>query len=449
MKYIPFAFLLLLLFSCNNSPETSAGSEDIETMSLTERLPAANIYEVNIRQYTPEGTFTAFEEHLPRLKKMGVDILWFMPIFPISEEKRKGPMGSYYSVSSYRDINPEFGTLEEFKKLVDKMHSMGFIVILDWVPNHTGWDHNWIKEHPDWYKKDPIADTIIHPSGTDWYDVAGLNYDNPELRAAMIKDLLFWIEEVDIDGYRMDVCDNVPIDFWREAIGQLNQSKELFMVAEAAYPPHRNEGIFHTSYAWDMLHSMNKASKGEATIQSIWEAFEIDRAKYEKGWHMCFTTNHDENSWNGTVFERYGDKHLSYAVLAFTLQGMPLIYSGQEAGLDKALRFFEKDTIDWSDIKYEKFYSTLLQLKHDHPALFNGKYGGDAQKLDSSDDVIAYYREKVGDTVMVAINLGDAEGTWDPAGMLSGEMTEVFTGSKGKEASQAILAPGEYQIWTN
>lgn len=442
-------FFALLLVGCQNNKPDSADLEKSQVSvvpDITEKLPSATIYEVNIRQYTPEGDFAAFERHIPRLKELGVDILWFMPIFPISETKRKGSMGSYYAVSNYREVNPEFGDLEGFKRLVDTLQQHGFMVILDWVPNHTGWDHIWISEHPEWYSQNSAADTIIHPAGTDWYDVADLNYDNAELREAMIGDLLFWVTEVGIDGYRMDVASEVPDDFWAQASQKLKEVKpDIFMLAEAAHPPHRNEGHFQTSYGWDLLHTMNKIGKGELPASAIWDYLKRDSSAYSKGWHMTFTTNHDENSWQGTVFERYGDMHKNFFVLASTLHGMPLVYSGQEAGLNKRLRFFEKDTIDWTNDNYGDFYPSILKLKKKHPALYNGDHGGTPIRISSSDNVVAFYREKEEDKVVVAINLSDSEGSWAGADMLEG-LKPVFEDPQQLVTTEKV-APGSYQIW--
>lgn len=443
-----FLSLALTLVSCqSNSTQTGINPEKGSSDGVKVHLPSASIYEVNIRQYTPEGTMDAFLPHLPRLKEMGVDILWFMPVFPISEVKRKGGMGSYYAVQNYREINPEFGSLEDFRSLVDSIHAMDMLVILDWVPNHTGWDHPWIEAHPEWYTKNPDTDTIIHPEATDWYDVADLNYEEEGLKEAMISDLSYWVQEIGIDGYRMDVADRVPMDFWHQCMDSLRKIRsDLFMLAESAHPPHRNEGLFSSTYGWDLLHTINKIAKGELSPTSIWEYLKRDSTNYKLGWHMTFTTNHDENSWQGTVFERYGDQHLAYSVLTSTLHGMPLIYSGQEAAMNKRLRFFEKDTIFWGEIPYHDFYRTLLHLKKDHPALHNGEHGSSPSRIRSSENVIAYWRQKGADTVVVAVNLSADPGTWEPGDLLN-DLSLKLSSSSDTKRSEIIEGSG-YQIWS-
>ena len=202
-------------------------------LKTPEWVSNATIYEVNVRQFTPEGTFAAFEKELPRLKAMGVDILWLMPIHPIGELNRKGSLGSYYAVRDYRGINPEFGTHEDFSRLVAAAHQLGMKIIIDWVANHTSPDHLWIEEgRLDWYTLDSMGK--VQPTiGTDWWDVADLNYDNEELRSEMIECMSYWVRDFNIDGYRCDVAGWVPMDFWTRARASLDQIKPVFMLAEA------------------------------------------------------------------------------------------------------------------------------------------------------------------------------------------------------------------------
>lgn len=407
----------LIAFSCKRAA-SAATTGTPAALEPSAAAPAwadgANIYEVNIRQYTPEGSFKAFATHLPRLQKMGVDILWLMPVFPVSEERRKGTLGSYYAVSDFRQINPEFGTMEDFRAMLDEAHRLGLRVILDWVPNHTGWGHTWIKEHPEFYtqnKAGEIIDPIDPKTGKSWgwTDVADLNYDNAEMRKAMIGDMLFWVVEIGVDGFRCDVAGEVPDDFWIDASARLRQAKpDIFMLAEAEHPPHRNDEHFAMSYGWSFHHLMNEIAKGEKNASDVALWLAKDRAKFRKGYHMQFITNHDENSWNGTEFERMGEAVKAMAVLAFTFDGMPLIYSGQEAGLNKRLEFFEKDTISWDHLPaYEPFYRTLLDLKHRNKALWNGAAGGEPLFISAGDPkkVLAYMREKGEQRVVVILNL--------------------------------------------
>jgi glycosidase len=409
-----------------------------------------NIYEVNVRQYTGEGTFNAFKSHLPRLRKMGVDILWFMPIQPIGTEKRKGTLGSYYSIQDYTGINPEFGSLEDFKALVTEAQDMGFIVILDWVANHTSWDAVWMEEHPEWYTTDSAGNMV---SPYDWSDVADLNYENDEMRAEMIKAMKFWVEEVNIDGFRCDVAHEVPMDFWNSAKDSLDKVKDVFMLAESDEPEMHHDA-FHMTYGWGFHSLTNAIAKGEKNADSIETFLEKDAARYEtEDFRMNFTSNHDENSWNGTVFERYGDGALTYAVLVSTIQGMPLIYSGQEAGLDRRLEFFEKDSIDWSDIKFEDFYTSLLKLKKENSALWNGAYGAKAERIniDNTENVYAFLRRDDRNMVAVFLNLSGEDQEFNLAeNTIAGPYKDYFTGEEYEVSPDQSFAlePWGYRVFT-
>lgn len=394
------------------------------------------IYEVNIRQYTPEGTLAAFAKHLPRLKELGVEVLWFMPVYPISTTRSKGTLGSYYAISNYVEVNAEFGTMEEFKTLVKQIHDMDMKVMMDWVANHTGWDHHWIEEHPDWYTRDE-AGNIMDPSNAEgesygWTDVADLNFDHTDMRQAMIDAMLFWVKEVDVDGFRCDVAFEVPDDFWIEASEQLQAAKPLYMLAEAEHPPIRENGSFHVSYGWSFHHLMNKIAKGEETADAIQTWLEEDRKKFKKGYHMHFITNHDENSWNGTEFERMGEGVDAFAVLSFTFEGVPLIYSGQEAAFDRRLEFFEKDSIEWGSYSKTAFYQTLTSLKRNNQALWNGLAGGAVQRINTSADkqVYAYLREKNDNRVLVVLNLSSKPADVQLQGTKHfGAYTDIFANS--------------------
>ncbi len=407
--------LFLVLNACNNQSidDKEKTMDTLETKEFSEFavkhvdwIKSANIYEVNIRQYTKSGTIKEFEEHLPKLKELGVDILWLMPIYPVGEKNRKGGMGSAYSIQNYTEVNPDFGTKEEFKTLVAKIHEMGMYVVLDWVANHTAWDNVWVKDHPEFYTKDSLGN-FMSPKDTDWSDVMDLNYDNKDLRKEMINALKFWVAETDIDGYRCDVAGMVPTDFWDEARKELDKIKPVFMLAEwESTDMHFN--AFDMSYSWEFHHLMNHVAKGEKSVKDIDAYFEKDALKYPaNAIRMYFTSNHDENTWNGTVTERMGDASKAMAVLSATIPGMPLIYSGQEAGLNKRLAFFEKDEIDWEageDLR--PFYKSLLNLKKEHTALWNGNKGGSMTRIKTSDDekIFAFSREKGNDIVYVIFN---------------------------------------------
>lgn len=410
-KLLTLATAALLAAACNQKTEETVEMEVIESR-LPEWAKSANIYEVNIRQYTPEGTFKAFEKHLPRLKAMGVDILWFMPIQPIGKLNRKGTLGSYYSISNYEEVNPEFGTLEDFNRVVDSAHALGMRVILDWVANHTSFDHNWVTIRPDFYTKDAAGNSPIVALGndgkpTDWTDVADLDYNQADLTGAMTEAMRFWVTGSKIDGFRCDMAGMVPTAFWEYAIPQLKLTNpNLFFLAEWEDPELMH--VFNMDYSWSFHHDMKAVAKGEKK-PTVFNDYlnKIDSIYNPAAMHMYFTTNHDENAWQGTEFERLGDYHKTMFVLAATFQnGMPLIYSGQEVGNTKRLRFFDKDTIDWSNQDLTSFYTEMLKLKHDNHALWNANYGGKMNIIPTEhpEKIYAFYREKNGNRVVVFLN---------------------------------------------
>lgn len=384
------------LTSCAPAPEPAPSAP-------SSWVDQAVIYEVNIRQYTPQGTFNAFAENLPRLKALGVDVLWFMPITPISKKNRKGTLGSPYSVANYTEVNADYGTKADFKALVDKAHQMGFKVVLDWVANHTGWDNPWITEHPDWYTKD-TSGNITWPAGTDWTDVADLNYDNQAMRAEMIKSMKYWVTDFDIDGFRCDVAGEVPADFWETAKAELETVKPMWMLAENSDQMALLK-TFNANYGWPLQAMMKSLANDSFDADLIQSQVESIYSSYLKGTYpMIFITNHDENAWNGTEFMRYGDAADSLAVFEFTMPGMPLIYSGQEVGFNKRLPFFEKSQIDWQDPKnYTAFYQKLISLKDSNPALWTGSAGGNWRYLPSDYPSFIAYARTLGTNKVVVV----------------------------------------------
>lgn len=407
------------------------------------------IYEVNVRQYSEEGTFKAFEKHLPRLKELGADILWFMPIHPIGEKNRKGTLGSYYSVQDYKAVNPEFGTIEDFKSMVKMIHKMGMYVIIDWVANHTAWDNNWIYDHPEFYTKDSLGN-IISPN-PDWTDVADLNFDNKKLWPEMIDALKFWVEECDIDGYRCDVAGMVPIEFWIEARTELKRVKNVFMLAEWDTPEIHQ--AFDMSYDWDLHRILNNIAKKENDATDLIKHIMNDEKEFpSNAFRMQFTSNHDENSWNGTVFERLGDGAETFAVLTCLIPDMPLVYTGQEAGNKKRLSFFEKDPVEWKEHKFSEIYSKLFELKNSNTALLNGERGGEMVFLKSTNeiDVFAFARSSGKDKVLAIFNLSDQPGDFELSGeTLQGSYKNLFTGKLETFVTNETfsLKPWEYIVY--
>lgn len=365
-----------------------------------------NIYEVNVRQYTKEGTFRAFEKEMPRLKAMGVQTLWFMPVTPIAQQNKKGSLGSQYAAADYISINPEFGTMEDFKHLVNEAHRLGFKVIIDWVANHTGWDHVWTRTHPEFYLKDPDGKFHV-ASGMD--DIIELDYKNKEMRHAMIDAMKFWIRETGIDGFRCDLASWVEVDFWEEARPEVEKIKPLFWIGEYDELENPDYGkVFDASYSWKWMHKSEDYYKKNQPLQELKDLL-IQYSKIGDGsMRAWFTTNHDENSWNGTEYEKYGDITKPMAVLSATWNGIPLLYSGQELPNLKRLEFFEKDPIQWDgSYKMSDFYKILFSLKASNPALRGGDPDVTTYFLNTTanDKILAYVRKNGKNEVLVVLNM--------------------------------------------
>jgi glycosidase len=366
-----------------------------------------NIYEVNIRQFTAAGTFNAFVRELPRLKDMGVKTLWFMPVTPIAQKNKKGSLGSYYACSDYTAINPEFGTLDDFKSLVKQAHEMGFKVIIDWVANHTGWDHIWTKEHPEYFLKDSATNDFKRASGMD--DIIELDFSNKDLRMAMKEAMKFWVTECDIDGFRCDLAFWVELDFWKEARKELDAVKPLFWLGEfdELEKPEYGEA-FDASYTWTWMHKTEDFYKKSGTLDTLFTVLKRYDDLGDSTTRAWFTTNHDENSWNGTEYEKYGDMAKSLAVFSATWNGIPLLYSGQELPNLKRLEFFEKDVIKWNTKnELHDFYKVLLNLKTNNPALRSGDPTVQTFRIKTSDpkNIFAYLRKSGSREVLVVLNL--------------------------------------------
>lgn len=417
---------LLFLFSCTGADTENTAVESI--FLPPEWAVNATIYEVNIRQYSPEGTFRAFAEDLPRLQRMGVKILWLMPIHPIGEIERKGTLGSYYSIRDYTAINPEFGDKDDFRFLVSKAKEHGMRVIIDWVANHTAWDAVWTETNPEFYMTDEHGN--FYPPVEDWSDVIQLDVHNRDMWEAMIQAKEYWVREYDIDGFRADVAYMVPLEFWIMARERLEQIKPVFMLAEAEEPElHR---AFDMTYAWDYAQTIRDMGAGRAVTSDLDEALARNFERFEKKhYRMFFTTNHDENSWQGSDSDLYGANFKNFAVLSATVWGMPLIYNGQESGLDKQLEFFEKDEIEWGEYRYQDFYSTLLDLNARNQALFNGEIGGFFKKMptDNDEHIFAYKRIGHHEQVMAILNFSAS--------------TETFTFSDGHKATWLDVFSGQ------
>lgn len=429
---------------------TAYSQSGIDPWSAPAWAKNATIYEVNIRQYTKEGTFKAFENELPRLRKMGVDILWLMPVFPIGEKGRKGTLGSYYAVKDYRGVNKEFGTMDDLKHLVKTAHAQGFKVILDWVANHSAPDNELVTKHPDWYTHDSLGHII--PPVPDWSDVVDFNYDQKGLRQYQIESMKYWLKNADVDGFRCDVAMMVPLDFWKECRTELDKTKKVFMLAEAEGPEFHRNG-FDMTYGWDYMNLCNKIAKGEKTASDLYNYFSASNRKYDASDNiMYFTSNHDENSWNGTEYERLGKAAKAFAALSATIPGMPLVYTGQETALDRRLAFFDKDSIEWGNYSLQAFYSKLLHLKEHNPTMFIDESGaGKVEFLQDKryENLLVFIRKKTSKKTLVVMNLSDkpTDATLI-LGDTEGHYTDLFT-DKGKDIVKGEmwhLKPWEYFV---
>lgn len=424
----------------------------------------AVIYEANLRQGTPERNFKGLQKQLPRLRDLGVDIVWLMPIHPISETNKKGTLGSYYAVKNYKEVNPEFGQMEDFKELVRTAHALGMKVILDEVCNHTGCDNVWVTQHPDYYARNEKGEMY---GPYDWTDTYKLDYSNPATRAAMTDALKFWIEEADIDGYRCDVAGEVPTDFWEEARPQLQAIKPVFMLAEASKPDLLLKA-FDADYAWPMKDVFNaiaatqgvnqyavdhKQNLPKTNAKGIIDLLNKQKKEYPKGAvHMNMVTNHDLNSWEGTEFDRFGPALGAFAVLSYTLPGMPMLYTGQEVGFNHPFEFFDADSIqpNYGSNHVTVFYEMLNSLKHRNSAL-NVREKENQTKFytPTSDDVIAFTRSNGNDVVTVIANLSNQEQSLQFKGEApqTEGLSNFFTGAAATLADK--LAPWEYVVITN
>jgi alpha-amylase len=413
-----------------NVSATFNNLKNMNAFKKADWLINTDVYEVNVRQYTPEGTFKAFMTHMPRLKAMGVSTLWFMPITPIAQKNKKGSMGSPYACSDYTSINPEFGTLTDFKDMVKYAHDLGFKVIIDWVANHTGWDHVWTKTHPEYYEKDPATNDFKIASGMD--DIIELDFNNPNLRKAMIAAMQYWVKECNIDGFRCDLAFWVELDFWKEARAALEKTKTLFWLAECDAIDHASYfQAFDACYTWTWMHKTEEFYKKDPNPAHLKDLLQrYNDSASGQALRLWFTSNHDENSWNGSEYEKYGDAAAAFAVHSFTWNGIPLIYSGQEKPNAKRLQFFEKDPIDWSgNCEIAPFYKTLLALRKRNKALHAGSDAVQTHWINTGQQQVwAYLRINGNKKVLVLLNMSkDAATVQIEEEKANGNFTDVFT----------------------
>lgn len=411
-------------------------------------LTSSNIYSVNLRQYSAEGSFNAFASQLPRLNEMGVEILWFMPIHPIGKIKRKGSLGSYYSIADFTDVNPEFGSKADFKNIVEQAHALGMKVIMDWVANHAAWDNVWTITDPDFFVKDEQGN--FKPP-YDWDDVIQIDHNNPAEQQAMIDAMLYWISEFDIDGFRADLAHLTPLEFWVNARVQASSVKNnLVWLAETEEINYHQ--AFDISFTWRWMHASEAYCKGQKDFSALTETLEFYKDDFPSdAIRMWFTSNHDENSWNGTAFEKYGNYIKALTVFNCTYYGLPLIYSGEESGLNKRLQFFDKDPIEWNEhSEWKEFYKTLLLLRKNNP-VFSAGLNSYPVFIPGAEEknMLAFYRKANESMLLVFINMSkEKQRLGFDTHELKGSYRNVFSNENFwlNDGGFVELEPGEFLV---
>lgn len=463
VKYLLLAAVAISAWQCTRVSETNNEPQNQES-TIVDFTPKeyvhvphpewsknAAIYQLNIRQFSEEGTFAAAQAQLPRLKELGVDIIWLMPIHIIGQKNRKGSLGSPYSVKDYYSVNPEFGTLADLKNFVNAAHELNLYVILDWVANHTAWDNVLVDQHPDWYETDYKGDFRPTP-WWDWSDIIDLDYSKPELRAYMIDALKYWVKETNIDGYRCDVAGFVPVDFWNTVRAELNTIKPIFMLAEwESRDLHAH--AFDMTYAWSWNEAMHKICTGKADVNSLYIYYSWNESAFpKKAYRMTFVSNHDKNAWEGTMFEQFGDGLHAAITLSVVGEGMPLIYNGQEAGNAKRLEFFEKDAIVWKDHEIGGLYKKLFALQKSNTALWHGEHGATMVKVPNNNEAKVFSFIRANDThkVFAVFNFSNETQSIQFSETLHlGTYTNYFTNEAiaVNESFELTLKPWDFKVY--
>lgn len=454
MKRLPLLLLGLFAVVCASLPAASADPYQpapYVKLQHPEWSRNATLYQVNVRQFSAEGTFAAVERQLERIKALNVDILWLMPVHPIGEQNRKGTLGSPYSVRDYYGVNPEFGTLDDLKHLIARAHALGLKVILDWVPNHTAWDNPLTTQHPDWYQRDWKG--AFRPTPWfDWADIINLDYRSPGLRRYMTEVMKYWVRDVGIDGYRCDVAGFIPLDFWNNLRRELDAIKPVFLLAEWESRDLHAEA-FDMTYAWQWYEEVHKICTGKAGVGALFNYYAWNEGFYpEDIMRMTFVSNHDKNAWDGTEYEQFGAGLGAAIVLSVVSEGTPLLYNGQEAGNTKRLKFFEKDPIQWRDDPMAGFYRKLFALKHANTALWNAHWGARMVQVVNTDPdkVFSFVRQNARDKVFAVMNFSaETRKVQLTDGPYAGRYTEFFTGEQADfaEGAELTLPPWGYRVY--
>ncbi len=446
------AFLFLLLFvtvmTFGCKPKDHHATPVSDSFVVPEVADVV-MYQVNPRVFAPQNSFQAIIARLDSIEDLGVNMLWIMPIYPIGEEKSKN---SPYSVRDYKAVAPEYGTVDDLRMLVQSCHERGMGVILDWVANHTAWDNVWLQQHPDWYTHDSTGN-IIFPPGTDWTDVADLNYDNKDMRAAMIDAMRFWVDSVGVDGFRCDVADQVPVDFWTECIDNLRAAakpRNLIMLAEGANPDNFKAG-FDLNYAWEFMGAIAQVMKGEAKVGKL---LSVDKHEYENldngKFKLRFTTNHDEATKASPVTLYGGPKASMAAFVATTmLHGGMLVYGSQEVGYPETINFFHYVHVDWNaNPAMRDEYKKLIAIYNEHPALRSS--GKVVPFDDDENNVLIVDRVLNNDNVLVVVNVrNDPHNVELPAMWAGKNVKNLFTGQEMQLSKRITLQPYQYLLLGN
>lgn len=460
MKNIFLLIAFISIISCQkNAKKDDSNSIDLDPYQPKEYVKVthpewsknATIYQLNTRQFSEEGTFKAAQTQLPRIKELGVDIIWLMPINPIGKKNRKGTLGSPYSVKDYYGVNPEFGTFQDLKNFVNEAHKLGMYVILDWVANHTAWDNELVEKHPEWYAKDYKGDFRPTP-WWDWSDIIDLDYNKPGIRKYMTEALKYWVKEADIDGYRCDVAGFVPLDFWNNVRKELDAIKPVFMLGEwESRDLHAK--AFDMTYAWDWNEKLHNICMGKADINQLYIYYSWNERFFPKNSiRMTFVSNHDKNSWEGTMYEQFGEGLEAAIVLSVVGDGMPLIYNGQEAGNRKRLEFFEKDPIQWKEHEIGNLYKKLFALLKSNRALWHAKWGGTMIKVPNNHEteVLSFVRQNEKDKVFAVFNFSknQKEITFKES-LFEGDYTDFNSSEKVNlnQNTKLTIEPWSYKVF--
>lgn len=436
----------------NNTEMNNFEPADYVKLTHPEWSKNAVIYQINTRQFTSEGTFKAAQKELPRLKDLGIDILWLMPIHPIGEKNRKGTLGSPYAVKDYYGVNPEFGNEQDLKNFINEAHNLGMKVILDWVANHTAWDNVLVETHSEWYQRDHNGNFRPTP-WWDWDDIINLDYEQPGLRKYMTEAMSYWVKEFDVDGYRCDVAGFVPVDFWNNVRKTLDSIKPVFMLAEWESRDLHAEA-FDMTYAWSWNETVHHICKGKADLNKLFVYYSWNESAYPKNaMRMTHIANHDSNAWEGTMFENFGDGLEAAIALSVVGEGMPMVYNGMEAGNDKRLAFFEKDPIVWKVHEFNDLFKDLFALLKNNSALWHAKWGATMIKVPNNapKEVLSFVRKNEDNKVFAVFNFSDKVQTVQFEDTLfSGTYTQFGSGEQisFNAESQLTLQPWDYRIYT-